>query len=150
MTTENNNIIEFILAEQEKSKAENRIQANGNKTVIDDRSFFMDNSTFGITTKLDFLNAVHSRNKTQLKAIETLFIIMGEHKKINTSTFAQIDKKGDEYYWIKIYGNNGATEFKLSSFPGLDKLMQGYLFNMYLVKASFTNLYNEAKSTSEQ
>jgi hypothetical protein len=144
-TDRNNiNIIDFILAEQEKAKAEINSQIHDNKIVMDNQSFFTDNSPEGILDKSQFIKCVSRMSKFELLALEKLLVIMSENKKINTSAFAQTDKEGNEYYWIKVYGKNGTTEFKISVFPGLDKLMQGYLFNLYSVNANLNSLYSEA------
>jgi len=141
---ENSNIIEFILSEQEKTKTEIQSQIADHKTVIDNTTFFTDNFPMGIMSKNQFSMQMHSSSKNDLIGIKTLFNAMSENRKINTSAFAMTDKKGQEYYWLKLYGENGATEFRISNFPGLDKLMQGYLFNMYNVSLTLEELYSEA------
>ena len=140
-------IIDFILSEQQKSKAEIQVQVDAHKTLINDQTFFLDNAPVGIMTKQQFISLMR-RNKQDLKAFQALISIMTESQKINTSSFAQTDKKGNEYYWLKIYGKNGATEFKVSSFPGLDRLIQGYLFNMYNVSLTLEALYAEALTSA--
>ena len=140
----NTNIIEFILAEQEKSKGEIQKQITDNKTTLDDVTFFLDNKPEGIMTKEQFKELLQRISKIELQAFKSFLEVMNDNRKINTSSFAQTDKKGQEYYWLKIYGKNGATEFKVSSFPGLDRLMQGYLFNLYNVTLTLEGLYTEA------
>ncbi|MEJ5962243.1 hypothetical protein [Pedobacter immunditicola] len=146
MTSNNKtaDIIDFILAEQEKSKSEIQKQITDNKTILDDESFFLDNKPEGIMTKEQFKELLQRVSKIELQAFKTFLDVMNDNRKINTSSFAQTDKKGQEYYWLKIYGKNGATEFKVSSFPGLDRLMQGYLYNLYNVTLTLEGLYTEA------
>jgi hypothetical protein len=143
-TEKTTDIIDFILAEQQKSKAEIQSQVDAHKTLINDQTFFLDNAPEGIMTKEQFIFLMQGINKSDLQAFKTFIGIMTESRKINTSSFAQTDKKGNEYYWLKIYGKNGSSEFKVSSFPGLDRLMQGYLFNMYNVSLTLEALYAEA------
>lgn len=144
MNTNNNDIINVILASQKKAKEEIQIQNDSTKTVINNETFFTDNLPEGIMSKEDFLKMTSTASEAQLKAISSLSKAMTENKKINTTDFAYTDKQGKEYYFIKLYGRNGGTEFKILSFPGLDKLMQGYLFNIYKVNVSLEELYTEA------
>lgn len=143
-STNNNDIITFILATQKKTKEEVQAQHESNKTVINNETFFTDNLPEGIMSKDEFKEMMTTIPETQLKAFDALIKAMTENRKINTSEFAQTNKYGNEYYWIKLFGKNGMTEFKVSTFPGLDKLMQGYLFNIYKVSLSLKELYNEA------
>lgn len=137
-------IIDFIIAEQQKTKGEILAQVDAHKTLIDNQTFFLDNKPEGIMTKEQFISLMQGISKHDLHAFQALLGIMTQNQKINTSSFAQTDKKGNEYYWLKIYGKNGTTEFKVSSFPGLDRLMQGYLFNLYNVSLTLEALYAEA------
>jgi hypothetical protein len=139
----NNNIIDVILAKQAKTKEEVNAQADSNKTLIDNKTFFTDNFPEGILSKEQFLQMITRPSKAQLSAINSLARAMTEKRKINTSDFSYTDKKGHDYYFIKLDGQNGGTEFKILTFPGLDKLIKGYLWNVYNVQISLEGLYQE-------
>ncbi|MBC8987741.1 hypothetical protein H9X96_18410 [Pedobacter sp. N36a] len=140
----NNDIINTILAQRESTKLELQAQNNINKTLIDNQTWFTENVPQGIMSIDQFNFEIETSSKTQLQSLSSLLRIMSESRKINTTDFAHTDKNGKSYYWIKAFGKNGGTEFKIFDFPGLAKLIEGYIWQLYLVNVSLEGLYSEA------
>lgn len=143
-TDKNNDIINTILAQRAVTKFEVQAQRELNKTLINNQTWFVDNFPHGIMTIEQFVIETNTASKTQLQSITSLLKIMSDRRKINTSDFPYTDKSGLSYYWIKAYGENGGTEFKIYDFPGLSKLLEGYIWKLYIVDASFEGIYTEA------
>jgi hypothetical protein len=135
--------IEFIVAEQKKVAAEIEQQKVENVPVQDEKSVFKDNSPEGLLEKQK-LRAILQFSKLDLIPINQFFDAISTLQKFNTTPFAQTNRKGDKYYWIKQYGKFGMTEYKLPYFEGLDELMTAYLFGVYRFKIDFKALLEEA------
>jgi len=137
------NILDFIVSEHKAKAAEIEVQKIESIPVLDELTIFKDNNPKGLLEKEKF-KVVFTTGKLNLIPIKQFFDGISEQQNFNTTPFAQTNKKGEQYYWIKQYGKFGMTEYKLPYFDGVDELMTAYLFGMYRFKIDFKALYEEA------
>ena len=136
-------ILDFIVSKQKAQAAEIEVQKIESIPLLDELTIFKDNNPKGLLEKERF-KVIFSTNKLNLMPIKQFFDGISEQQKFNTTPFAQTNKKGEQYYWIKQHGKFGMTEYKLPYFDGVDELMTAYLFGMYRFKIDFKALYEEA------
>lgn len=136
-------IIDFIVSEQKAQAAQIEVQKIESIPVLDELTVFKDNNPKGLLEKEKF-KVVFTTNKLSLIPIKQFFDAISDQQKFTTTPFAQTNKKGEKYYWIKQYGKFGMTEYKLPYFEGLDELMAAYLFGLFRFKIDFKALYEEA------
>ncbi|MGY0039646.1 hypothetical protein [Pedobacter sp. NJ-S-72] len=141
----NDDMLNMIVSENMKAKAEATTQNEQYKTMLDDKTFFIDNMDEGIILKKDFMNLIRRSSVNEIKSFFGLLSMMTDAIKFNTSSFPMTDSDGKECYWIKQHGDKGGTTLRVANFTGLSKLITGYLFGAYNVNVSMQGLYEEAK-----
>jgi len=139
-------LLNFIVAEQ-KAKA-TQIKSDTLEAILqlNARTIFKNNNPnnpIGILDKEKII-PIFSRGKHFLAAIKQFFDALSQQQKFVTTPFAQVSKKGEEYYWIKQYGKFGMTEYKLPYFEGLHEIINSYLFGIYRFDIDFKEFYEEA------
>ena len=136
-------IIDFIVQENRTIAAETEVLKVESIPLLNEVTIFNNNDPNGILEKVKF-KVVFTKDKLDLLPIKQFFEDLSGQQKLNTTPFAQTNKKGEQYYWIKKFGKFGVIEYKLPYFEGLDELMAAYLFGVYRFKIDFKALYEEA------
>jgi hypothetical protein len=137
------NVLEFIIDEQKKQSEEIEQVKLQSIPELDEVTIFKDNNPNGLLEKAN-TRLIFKKGMADLMPIKQFFDAISAHQKFNTTPFAQTNKKGEKYYWIKQFGKFGMTEYKLPYFEGLDELMTAYLWGMYRFKIDFKGFYEEA------
>jgi len=139
------NIINIILENQNKQKADNETKFEAHLQVINATNIFIENNDKGLISKSTF-SQVFNFDREALEAVQGFFELLNSQTRIRTSITSKTDVNGDDYYWIVANGRNGSLEFKLMDFEGLSKLLKAHINKTHIFKVDFAELYNEAIS----
>lgn len=139
------NIIELILENQNKQKADNQQKFEANLPVLDANTVFVENNPLGLISKPSFAELFNSEREV-LENLKEFVGLLSCQKKIQTSITPKMDRYLREYFWISAKGVNGELSFKLPNFVGLGELLKAHINRTHIFKFSFEELYKEVSA----
>ncbi len=139
------NIINMILENQNKQKAENQQKFEANLPVLDANTVFVENSPMGIISKPSFAELFNS-DREVLENLNEFVNLLNSQKKIQTSITPKLDRYFKEYFWISAKGVNGELSFKLPNFVGLSELLKAHINRTHIFKFNLEELYQEVSA----
>jgi len=138
-------IVDFILNERGKEKAEAAKAQLPEVITITAANFFKEDNPTGVSTIAEFQASINVCGIKELRGLEYLLKSMSNDVKINAPAFPIPDKDGNEALYCHKHGKKGSSDFKVLAFGELVKFLDLYQFELAKFSVTLDELYKRVK-----
>ena len=138
-------IVDFILNERSKDKAEATKGQLPEVITITVANFFKEDNPNGVSTIAEFQANINVCGIRELRGLEYLLKSMSNDVKINVPAFPIPDKDGNEALFCSKHGKKGIADFKVLAFGELVKFIDLYQSELVRFNLSLDELYQRLK-----